>query len=110
LENGLKSDINNIKTGIKLEIEPLKLTNTFTFNCLNKKRFLEKDWSSEQISKKVEYKHSESAQELGKKYLKFLDIYNYVRDHQSEKSDAICRDLKLFEDLEEIGYSSGEEI
>jgi predicted transposase/invertase (TIGR01784 family) len=108
-EERLTSDIDKIKTGIKFNVKPEELTLNFNFKCLNKKRFLEKDWSEEQLSKKVKYDHPESSKDIRKEFLKFLDIFEYVKDHQSEKSDVICSDLKLLEDLEVIGYSSDSE-
>ena len=107
LEERLTSDIDKIKMGIKFKVEPENLITEF--KCLNKKRFLEKSWSEEQLSKKVKYDHPEAGKDARKEFLKFLDIFNYVKDHQSEKSDAICSDLKLLGDLEVIGYSSDAE-
>jgi predicted transposase/invertase (TIGR01784 family) len=115
-EERLTSDIDKIKTGIKFNVKPEELTLNFNFKCLNKKRFLEKDWSQEQsekINKKVKRDELETKKVVGddenQKLSKLLDIFEYVKDHQSEKSDAICSDLKLLGDLEVIDYSSDAE-
>jgi predicted transposase/invertase (TIGR01784 family) len=112
LEEKLTSDIDIIKVGIQFNAEPKVLLDKF--KCLNKKRFLEKAWSEEQLGKikKMKSDHTETDKPIGKnvsEFSKIFDIFSYVQDHQSEKSGIICNDLKLLGDLEEIGYSSDTE-
>ena len=116
LEERLTGDIDKIKTGIKFNVKPEELTLNFNFKCLNKKRFLEKDWSQEQsekINKKVKRDELETKKVVGddenQKLSKLLDIFEYVKEHKSEKSETICSDLKLLGDLEVIDYRSDAE-
>ena len=107
----LARDIEKIMMGIEFEIEPKRLLTNFKY--LSKKRFLEKDWSKQQlekISKKTKHVSQETNksvfEEVSNMFSKFIDIFNYVKDHKSEPAYDICENLKLADDMEEIGYKS----
>lgn len=99
LEERLTSDIDKIKMGNEFNLQKESIFKKF--KCLNKKRFAEKDWSEEQvtkINKKPKIDTSDTS--------KLLDIFDYVGNNLHNDSKKICGDLNLVKDFEDISYNS----